>query len=147
MNHFVHNRKILYVDDEANLLSSFRALMRKEEVETYLLQDSTKIDEMLQKNGPFAVVLSDQRMPGLTGSEVLQKVAQENSDTLRVLVTGYSDFTEMIQAINNGGISHYISKPWKDDELKRVINNLVERYNLAVENKYLVSELKSKTGS
>ncbi|GBD88067.1 hydrogenase transcriptional regulatory protein hupR1 [bacterium BMS3Abin03] len=144
MNSFVPNRKILYVDDEVNLLSSFRSLMRKEDVETYLLQDSTKIKDMLEKNGPYAVVLSDQRMPGLTGAELLEKVANIHPQTLRVLVTGYSDYEEMIQAINNGGISHYITKPWKDDELKKIIKTMADRYNLISENKFLLAELKVK---
>jgi response regulator RpfG family c-di-GMP phosphodiesterase len=144
MNNFTPNRKVLYVDDEINLLSSFRSLMRKEDIETFLLQDAAKIDEMLEKNGPFAVVLSDQRMPELTGAELLEKVSKVHPETLRVLITGYSDFEEMIKAINNGGISHYIAKPWKDEELKRVISSMTERYNLVNENSFLLSELKNK---
>lgn len=144
MNNYTPNTKILYVDDEANLLSSFRSLMRKVDVETYLLQDSTKIEGMLEKNGPFAVVLSDQRMPGLSGAELLERVAKIHPETMRILVTGYSDYNEMIQAINNGGISHYITKPWKDDELKQIVVNMANRYNLISENKYLLDELKEK---
>ncbi len=144
MNDFTPNKKILYVDDEVNLLSSFRSLMRKEDFETFLLQDSTMIEEMLEKSGPFAVVLSDQRMPGLTGAELLETVANIHPETIKMLVTGYSDYDEMVQAINNGGISHYISKPWKDEELKSIVRTMYKRYNLASENKYLLSELKSK---
>ena len=144
MNDFTYNKKILYVDDESNLLSSFRSLLRKEDVETHLLQDSTQILQMLEQNGPFSVVLSDQRMPGLTGAELLGKVARVHPDTIRILVTGYSDYNEMISAINTGGINHYITKPWKDDELKQVIHSMSDRYNLSSHNEYLVSQLKHK---
>jgi len=144
MNNFTPNKKILYVDDEVNLLSSFRSLMRKEDFETFLLQDSTLIEEMLEKSGPFAVVLSDQRMPGLTGTELLETVANTHPETIKMLVTGYSDYDEMIRAINNGGISHYIAKPWKDEELKNIVRTMYNRYNLTTENKYLISELESK---
>jgi response regulator RpfG family c-di-GMP phosphodiesterase len=115
--------------------------MRKEDLEIHLLQDSTKIIEVLNQNGPFSVVLSDQRMPGLKGAELLGKVAETHPETFRVLVTGYSDNEEMIQAINNGGISHYISKPWKDEELKKIVKTMSNRYNLTSENQYLLAEL------
>jgi len=144
MNDFQYNKKILYVDDEANLLSSFRSLLRKEDVETYLLQDSTKILQALEQNGPFSVVLSDQRMPGLTGAQLLGKVARIHPNTVRILVTGYSDYDEMISAINTGGIHHYITKPWKDDEMKKIINTMSERYNLSYHNEYLVAQLQKK---
>lgn len=144
MNNFAQNKKILYVDDEANLLSSFRSLLRKENVETYLLQDSTKILDMLEQNGPFSVILSDQRMPGLTGAQLLGKVARIHPDTIRILVTGYSDYDEMISAINTGGINHYITKPWQDEEMKKIVKTMSERYNLTSHNEYLVSQLKQK---
>jgi len=144
MNDFIPNKKVLFVDDEENLLNSFISLMRKEDIDVHILQDSTQIDSMLSEKGPFALILSDQRMPGLNGAELLAKVALNNSETIRVLVTGYSDYNETVQAINNGGISQYISKPWNDDKLKEIINSLVQQYNLEQENKFLLNELKLK---
>ena len=144
MNDFIPNKKVLFVDDEENLLNSFISLMRKEDVDVHILQDSTQIDSMLSENGPFALVLSDQRMPGLNGAELLAKVALKNPETIRVLVTGYSDYNETVQAINSGGISQYISKPWDDDKLKEIINLLVKQYNLENENKFLFNEIKLK---
>lgn len=144
MNDFIPNKKVLFVDDEENLLNSFISLMRKEDVDVHILQDSTQIDSMLSENGPFALVLSDQRMPGLNGAELLAKVALKNPETIRVLVTGYSDYNETVQAINSGGISQYISKPWDDDKLKKIINLLVKQYNLENENKFLFNEIKLK---
>ena len=144
MMEFTPNRKILYVDDEANLLSSFKSLFRKENYEIFLLEDSTKIDTVLEKEGPFALVLSDQRMPGLDGVNLLRKVADNFPDTLRVLVTGFSNYDETVQAINISGISRYISKPWNDEELKKMIGHFIKQYNLASENEMLFQQIKEQ---
>jgi response regulator RpfG family c-di-GMP phosphodiesterase len=141
MEQYKRNTKVLYVDDEAALLSAFRSLLRKEEMQTQVLQDSTQIQAVLDKEGPFAVVFSDQRMPGLDGVGVLEKVARNNPATIRVMVTGYSDHTDTLRAINIGGITSYIPKPWNDDQLRELARECVERYNLAGENKHLLSEL------
>ena len=144
MKDFISNRKILYVDDEVNLLSSFKSLLRKENYEIHLLEDSTKISSVLEQNGPFAVVLSDQRMPGLDGVNLLKKVSEIYPDTIRILVTGFSNHEETIQAVNVGGISRYINKPWNDDDLKKMINSLVKQYNLSSENAFLFSQIKEQ---
>ncbi len=144
MNSFSPNKKILYVDDEANLLSSFRSLMRKEDVQLHLLEDSMKIEEMLRAEGPFSLVISDQKMPGMDGVSLLQKVTEIHPDTLKVLITGFSDQNDTIRAINFGGISRYISKPWDDNELKKIVKNSVVQYNLVNENQYLYNQIKLK---
>lgn len=64
MNTYVYNKKILYVDDESHLLSSFKSLLWREQVQVHTLVDSSSIDSVLEREGPFAVVISDQRMPG-----------------------------------------------------------------------------------
>ena len=104
MAEFAENRKVLYVDDEENLLFSFRSLVRNQKAEVYTLSDSTMIEEFLGSNGPFAVVFSDQRMPGKDGVAVLREVASVSPDTMRVLVTGYADMEAVKGAINDGGI-------------------------------------------
>ena len=138
MNIYKANNKILYVDDEVNLLASLKSLLRKENYEIHLLEDSTKIESILNDKGPFAVILSDQRMPGLDGVSLLKKVADISPDTLRVLITGFSDHNETIQAVNLGGISKYINKPWNDEELKSLLKYLVKQYNLLAENTFLL---------
>ena len=130
MINFVENRKVLYLDDEAELLNAFTDLMRKEKIQVYTLQDSRNIKETLENDGPFAVVLSDQRMPVYDGVKVLETVQQIFPDTIRILITGYSDQKDTIRAINIGGITSYISKPWDDDDVKKQIWNWVSQYNL-----------------
>ena len=144
METYIPNTKILYVDDEENLLSSFNSMMRKENLKIFLLHDSTKIDELLEAEGPFAIVLSDQRMPVMDGVAVLERVVQKHPETIRILVTGYSEQTDTLRAINQGRISHYIAKPWDDTEVKKNIREFVTQYNLKYENTFLMNELTKK---
>lgn len=141
MDNFIENRKILYVDDEPELLRSLTSLLRKQKLTLVTLQDSNKIEEVLEANGQFALVLSDQRMPGYDGVKVLETVKKKFPESIRVLVTGYSDYKDTIRAINESGINSYISKPWNDDDLLKNINDWIEQYNLRVQNKFLLNAL------
>ena len=144
METFVPNRKVLFVDDEEGILSAFTSLMRNEDVVASVLQDSTKIGEVLSREGPFAVVLSDMRMPVVDGVALLRQVSRVSPETVRLLVSGYADHEATRRAINEGGISHYLTKPWTDEELRRVVRDSVARYNLASENRHLLEVLHRK---
>ena len=141
MNTYVENRKILYIDDEEELLKSFLSLMRKENCSVTTLSDSTQIADVLDKEGPFAVVLSDQRMPVYDGVKVLEITRDKSPDSVRVLITGYADQKDTIRAVNVGGINSYIAKPWDDDEIRNKIREWIARYNLTAENRYLLKAL------
>ena len=95
--------------------------------------------EALDKIGEIqpAVVVSDQRMPEMKGTSLLQKVKEISPDTVRIILTGYADTTAAIASINEGSVSRFISKPWDDDEFKITIRHAVEHYRLAKENKRL----------
>lgn len=147
MEAYQRNNRILYVDDEGALLSAFTALLRKEPVELVTLQDSTKIEQVLAEKGPFAVVFSDQRMPGLDGVGVLEAASRVHPASIRVMITGFADHNDTLRAINIGGITSYIAKPWNDDQLKALVRESVHRYNLAGENTYLLEALKVANGS
>lgn len=138
---FTPNRKVLYVDDEANLLSSFASLLRKERVQVSVLQQSEQIEKVLAEQGPFAVVFSDQRMPGMDGVAVLETVARVHPSTIRVLITGHADYADTVRAINQGGISHFIPKPWKDDALRKLVAENIARYNMKEENAFLFNQV------
>src|SRR6185436_13548821 len=86
----------------------------------------------------------DQRMPGMTGVEFLQKVRGEHPDAIRLLFTGYADIRAVIDAINEGRVYRYITKPWDPDELQTVIDEAAERYDLIVEKKHLISMLQDR---
>ena len=141
MTSFIENRKILFIDDEPELLNAFVSLMRKENVKVKTLHDSKEIEAVLNSDGPFAVVLSDQRMPEYDGVQVLEIVKQKFPETVRVLVTGYADYKDTIRAINVSGITSYISKPWDDNNLKQQINGWISQYNLKSHNEYLLDLL------
>jgi response regulator RpfG family c-di-GMP phosphodiesterase len=147
MEEYQRNSKVLYVDDEEALLSSFKSLLRKEPVEIHVLQDSTQIDAILEREGPFAVVFSDQRMPTIDGVGVLETVARHHPLTVRALVTGYADLSDTLRAINVAGITSYIPKPWKDDQLRSMLREFVGRYNLAGQNQYLLAALQEANNS
>ena len=99
MEPYKRNTRVLYVDDEQALLTVFGLLLRKEGVEIHTLQDPTQIGSMLDEHGPFAIVLSDQRMPGMDGVKVLEAVAHRHPSTVRVMVTGFVDRGEQLPCV------------------------------------------------
>jgi response regulator RpfG family c-di-GMP phosphodiesterase len=138
------NRKVLYVDDEPALLDSFKAMFRKEEVEVYTLQYPEMINKVINNYGPFAVVFSDERMPNLQGHQLLEIVKLNNLNTQRYLVTGFSSLEDTIKAINIGGIHRYIPKPWKEEEVKNLVKEGIDTFNIAEEKEYLINYLKEQ---
>jgi two-component sensor histidine kinase len=147
MTQYQRNTRILYVDDEQALLTVFPRLLRREPVETHVLQDPTQIEKMLDDHGPFAIVLSDQRMPGMDGVKVLEVVARRHPATIRVMVTGYVDHDDTLRAINVAGIASYILKPWNDEELRLLIRDSIARYNLVEEKAHLARQIQSSHAS
>jgi len=96
----------------------------------------------LEENQPVAVVITDQRMPGMTGVELLREVYARFPDTVRILLTGFADSDATIQAINDGHIYGYINKPWEQEELKTIVRRASELHELAIENRRLVDDLR-----
>jgi response regulator RpfG family c-di-GMP phosphodiesterase len=137
MEPFKENRRVLYVDDEQQLLYSFTSLMRKENIELMVLNESERIHEILNSEPEFALVLSDQRMPVVDGVKVLEAVKEKSPDTIRVLITGYADYKDTIRAINESEIASYVAKPWDDEHLKKQVNGWITQYNLNQHNNYL----------
>ena len=135
------NTKVLYVDDETSLLSAFSSLFRREGLVIETLADSTGIDGMLEEHGPFAVVVSDQRMPGLDGVGTLERVRRHSPDTIRVMLTGFADQDDTVRAINTAGVSRYILKPWDDTLLKHTVHDCIHSFNMVAENRILTAEL------
>jgi len=133
---------ILYVDDEEKNLDSFRIVFRKE----YNVKVANSASEGLEfmKENPVSLVITDQRMPNMTGVEFLEKISGLYPDVMRVILTGYSDEEAIISAINKGRVFKYVTKPWIKEELKQTIDYSLEAYRLRVENKELIHKL-SKT--
>lgn len=130
---------ILYVDDQIENLDGFMFTFRKEF--SILTADSaTKGMELLTKY-PVKVVLTDQRMPDITGVEFLEKILPLYPSIVRILVTGFADIEATIQAVNKGKIYHYVTKPWKSEDLKLVIHNAIAYHDLKSQNKQLLDTL------
>jgi signal transduction histidine kinase len=130
---------ILYVDDEENNLIVFKnAFFREYEVHTVLsAEEGLKI---LEKN-IIHLIITDQKMPGMTGVEFLEKVVETHPETMRLILTAYSDIDFIMRAVNKCGIYRYILKPWDTRELKIIIDKALQNYQLAQDKKHLIVNL------
>ena len=130
---------VLYVDDEINNLNSFKAAFRRD-FEIFVAQSAREGRKILDTN-EIGVIITDQRMPGMTGIEFLESILTVYPDTIRILLTGFSDMNAVMDAINRGQVYKYLVKPWQNEELRLYIQNALEIYNLRKENKELVYKL------
>ena len=131
-----HKHTILFVDDEKNVLRSLERLFRKE---GYDILTANSGEEGLRKldGRQISVIVSDQRMPKMTGSEFLRRSKKLSPDTIRIMLTGYSDIDATMDAINKGEVYRFIIKPWDDEEIKLIIRDALRYYELIDENKRL----------
>jgi K+-sensing histidine kinase KdpD len=134
--------KILYVDDESQNLYLFRSFF-EQDYEVLTAASGAEALTILAEQ-EIQVLLADQRMPGINGIQLLETVAREYPETVRVLVTGYSDIDVVIDAINRGAVYRYLSKPWDIDEIKATIRNAIEVYELKRKNQNLIESLHKK---
>jgi response regulator RpfG family c-di-GMP phosphodiesterase len=117
---------ILYVDDEENNLLAFKATFRiKHHVLTALSGDEAL---KILANNHIDIIITDQRMPEMTGVEFLEKVLENYPDPMRILLTGYADMNAVVEAVNKGKIFHYVTKPWNEEELDLTINKAYAKY-------------------
>jgi len=131
---------ILYIDDEENNLISFKSTFRRE-YHVHVASSGEEALEIMEKHN-IQVVITDQRMPDMTGIEFLEQIVPLYPDCMRMIMTGYSDMEAVIQAINKGNIYRYISKPWNREDLKITIDSALEVYNLKSQNRHLIDDLK-----
>ena len=135
----VEKISILYVDDEENNLFSFKATFRiKYQVFTAISgAEALKILE----TKPVQIIITDQRMPEMTGVEFLEKVLEKYPDPMRILLTGYADMAAVVDAVNKGKIFHYLAKPWNEEELDMTILRAYDKYLEKVELKDMNQKL------
>lgn len=114
---------LLFVDDEERVLRSLKALFGQK-YHVLTTEHGAKAIELL-KAEPVHVLISDQRMPQMTGIEVLREARGISPGTVRILLTGYSDLTAIVGSINDGEVFRYVNKPWNTDELKAIIEQAV----------------------
>lgn len=129
---------ILCVDDEEDNLLVFRSFFRKHYT-VFTAQSGQAALELLQSQ-PIDLIVSDQRMPRMTGVELFEHIRDQHPEIIRIILTGYSDIQAVINAINKGKVYHYATKPWDGDELKNILDRALEAYTLKQLNRRLVEE-------
>ncbi|MBM3838091.1 MAG: response regulator [Verrucomicrobia bacterium] len=131
---------ILYVDDEAMSLKYFEKQFSAD-FNVHTASNAAEAWEIVQREqGKIGVVMSDQRMPGQTGVQLLEKVRHHFSEVIRILVTAYSDIDSAVAGINASGIYKYISKPWDVTDLKFTLLRVLEFYGVLKERDQLLRE-------
>lgn len=139
----MHN-PILLVDDEVNVLSALTRALFDEPYEVTCAKSGEEALELIAKT-PFKLVISDERMIGMQGSELLAILKEKYPDTLRILLTGHATLEAAMKAVNQGEIYRFFTKPWNDTDLKFSIRSALERYDLEAENRRLLATVKSQS--
>ena len=129
--------KILFVDDEPLVLDAFRRMLH-DKFEIYTVDSGEKALASARDNGPFAVVISDMRMPGMNGAQFLARLRQSVPETVRMLLTGYTDLDAAMDAVNEGNIFRFLTKPCEKNVLTNAINAGLEQYRLVMAEKELL---------
>ena len=118
--------KILLVDDEQNILNSLSRLLRQDDREIYTASDANEAWDKLKSIAGADLIISDNKLPTISGIDFLIKVKQTYPDTIRMLLTGYPDPESAIKAINNGQLYRFITKPWENEDLKLIVRQGLE---------------------
>jgi response regulator RpfG family c-di-GMP phosphodiesterase len=132
---------ILLVDDEPEMLYSLKELLRRE-FELYTAERGREALEIVRQHPPH-VLMTDQRMPEMTGVQLLRHVKDLSPQTVRILFTGYADIKAVIEGINEVGLYRYITKPWDPDELTQVLHQAAAQYERTAEQQRLLTDLRA----
>ena len=134
-------RTLLIVDDEENIVAALVRLLRRDGY-TILRANSGQGGLDLLAQHRVGVIISDQRMPGMTGTEFLIKVKERYPDTVRIVLSGYTELNSVTDAINRGAVYKFLTKPWEDDLLRANVEEAFQRYEMKIENMRLTQELR-----
>ncbi len=121
--------KMLVVDDEPDNLDLLYRTFRRD-FQVLRAESGIQALEILETEGEVAVIISDQRMPEMKGTEFLSKTVPQFPNTMRIILTGFTDVEDLVEAINSGQVYKYITKPWDPNELKAVVQRAAETYEL-----------------
>ncbi|HVQ36392.1 MAG TPA: response regulator [Pyrinomonadaceae bacterium] len=137
----IERPEILVVDDELHFLDSLRELLRKDYL-VHTTNDPCHALKLLEERN-IAVVLCDQRMPQLSGAELLTSAARIKPETVRILLTGFSDLEAVIQAVNEGKLYQYVSKPFEPESFLRLLGQATAVFALVHERRQMIEELRT----
>ncbi|MFC4257416.1 response regulator [Marinobacter lacisalsi] len=133
--------RILLLDDEANILSALKRLLRDEDWQVDAFTDAESAIEALSTT-TYSVIVSDYKMPVMDGVTFLQFARQRQPDAIRLMLSGHGDRQSMISAINRAEIYRFLSKPWEEYEIQAAIRSAVDLYQVTVENRQLLDQIK-----
>jgi response regulator RpfG family c-di-GMP phosphodiesterase len=131
------NQRVLFVDDEPQVLEGIQRSLRKR-VELQTAPGGLEALRLIAQEGPFAVIISDMRMPGMNGAQLLAKVREQEPDTVRMILSGQSDMQATIDAVNQGQIYRFLTKPCAADQLFMAIEDGLKQYQLVMAEKVLL---------
>jgi CheY-like chemotaxis protein len=121
--------KLLVVDDEQDNLDLLYRTFRKDFL-VFRADSGFNALKILEREGEMAAIISDQRMPEMNGTEFLSRTVSDFPDTMRIVLTGYTDISDLIEAINSGQVHKYITKPWEPEHLKLVVAQATQTYDV-----------------
>lgn len=124
--------KLMVVDDEPDNLDLLYRTFRRD-FKVYKADSAFSAMKVLEDEGEMALIISDQRMPEMNGTEFLGRTLEKYPNTVRILLTGYTDVEDLVEAINSGKVFKYITKPWNPDELKAVVQQASETYKIVTQ--------------
>jgi len=136
--------KILLVDDESNILDGYRRSLSREFFLETALGGKQALD-LFAENGPYAVVVSDMRMPGMDGIELLSKIKAQSPDTIRIMLTGNAEIDTAISAINEGSIFRFLSKPCSKEMMAKTLTAALVQHQLVTAERQLLEETLSRS--
>ncbi len=132
----VTEHAVLFLDDEPNILKAIQRLLRNEPMRVLTATDPNEALAILRET-PTQVVVTDQRMPSMSGVDFLSAVRDQHADMVRIMLTGYTEMNIAVEAINKGEIYRLITKPWNDDELRATLRQAFDHHDLKTEIKRL----------
>lgn len=147
----VNKGTIVCVDDEEMILDTLRQQLRDAFSETHKIHTATSGDEALEiirtlekKGELLEMIICDQVMPGLKGDELLAEIHNTYPDTIKILLTGQAGFSDVISAVNDGGLNYYVAKPWDGEELKKRLIEFIKSFRQTMENQRLIFKLEQR---
>lgn len=133
------SERVLFVDDEPNVLDGIQRSLRKQ-VDLRTAPSGAEAILLLREAGPFALVISDMRMPAMNGAQFLAKVREQNPDTVRIILSGQADLQATIAAVNEGHIYRFLSKPCPPDQLLAAVKDGLKQHQLITAEKELLEQ-------
>lgn len=137
------SQQVLFVDDEEAILEALEHCTFDEEWEMLTAGSGPEALEVLSRS-QVSVVVSDYRMPGMNGVELLKQVHERFPKTIRMILSGYAEAHVVVEAINEGHVDRFLAKPWDDEDLIRAVNDGVHKYMLEMENRLLQETVKAR---